>query len=443
MKYKIKRFQVQSSTIVWLFFFLLSLEATAQNPGKENKQSNEKAPIQKPDKKLDNDQRPIIPQILFSGVLIQNQQQKQVWYLPSLFELFPPNTVEGFVTNLGLSFTQYLPQGRFYNLKPTIRYGWGNQRIQAQLKTQLYYNPSLKASIQVLGGRFVEQFNQESTLQALGNTISTFLNKENYLKIYERSYVELAHTIAPVKDFLLTTTLSWNERSRLKNLPQYNEQNSEFTSNDPVNRELPNTAFEKHQAVLWGAQLRWQLAHQYIRKKGKFKSISPYPAVAVKYSGALNEIGDSDISYQKIAVQITERFDAGKWGSGQFLLEAGDFISKDSLSFIDFKHFNGKRTAYGAFNIDDFQLLDYYQYSTTNFYLQSHYQHLFAPLSIGRLKIHPVTSANYLYTPSEGSYWELGIGLNKLLKFWRVGFYSSWRNSQHEGIGVRFGVVID
>ncbi|OJJ13901.1 hypothetical protein BKI52_45315 [marine bacterium AO1-C] len=439
MRYKINRFKTHYPIALWFCFLLIYTNAKAQAPNKENPQPDKQTQLQKSEHK----KRAIIPQILFSGILLQNQTQKQTWYIPSLFELFPPNTVEGFVTNLHLSFTQYLDQGKFYNLKPAIRYGWGNKRLQAQLAVQLYYNPSHKASVQLSGGRFVEQFNNKSTLGALGNTMSTFLSQENYLKVYERSYIALEHIIAPAKDFLLTTTISWNERNPLQNLPEYDEQNSEFTSNNPVNNELPNTAFTMHQAVLWSAQLRWQLAHQYVRRRGKFKSVSPYPAIAIVYSGALAEAGESDLSYQKIALRVTERFDAGKWGIGQLLLETGDFISKDSLSFIDYKHFNGKRTAYGAFNIDDFQLLDYYQSSTTNFYLQGHYQHLFAPISLGRIKIQPVISANYLYMPSEESYWELGLGLNKLLKFWRVDFYSSWRNQQHQSTGVRFGVVID
>ena len=439
MRYKINYFKFHHILLLWGFSLLPYLSLNAQHQDKKTKPT----PLPDTNKRSEKNRRAIVPQLLFSGVLLQNKTQKQVWYIPSLFELFPPNTIEGFVTNLHLSFTQYLSQGRFYNLKPWVRYGWGNQRIQAQLAAQFYYNPALKASVQLSGGRFVEQFNKESTLGALGNTVSTFLSKENYLKIYQRSYIALAHVIAPARNFLLNTTISWNERVSLQNLPQYNEPNGEFTSNDPVNDELPHTAFKKHQALLWNAQLRWQLAHQYVRKRGKFKSVSPYPAITVVYSGALAEAGGSDLSFQKVALRITEDFDAGRGGKGRFLIEAGDFISKDSLSFIDFNHFNGKRTIYGAFNIDDFQLLDYYRYSTTNFYLHSHYQHQFTPLSLGRIKIRPILSANYLYTPAAGNYWELGVGLNKLLSIWRVGFYSSWLNHKHESIGVRFGVVLD
>ncbi|MEM7299412.1 MAG: hypothetical protein AAF391_14235, partial [Bacteroidota bacterium] len=55
----------------------------------------------------------------------------------------------------------------------------------------------------------------------------------------------------------------------------------------------------------------------------------------------------------------------------------------------------------------------------------------------------PVIALHYLYTPAEGSYLEVGVGLNKLLQWWRVDFYSSWRGDVHERFGIRFGVVVD
>ena len=157
MRYKINYFKFHHILLLWGFSLLPYLSLNAQHQDKKTKPT----PLPDTNKRSEKNRRAIVPQLLFSGVLLQNKTQKQVWYIPSLFELFPPNTIEGFVTNLHLSFTQYLSQGRFYNLKPWVRYGWGNQRIQAQLAAQFYYNPALKASVQLSGGRFVEQFNKD------------------------------------------------------------------------------------------------------------------------------------------------------------------------------------------------------------------------------------------------------------------------------------------
>jgi len=342
------------------------------------------------------------------------------------------------------AFQVDVDDGKFYQLKPNVRYGFGNKKVQAKLTGQYHYQSAKKALWQFSGGRFVEQINSESTLGNLGNTISTFLQEENFLKIYENSHFKIGHSFAPQKDFLLTTTLSWNNRSPLKNLARYEDEESEFTSNIPVNNELANTEFSQHQAFLWDAQIRWQLGHTYIYQRGNLKSVSPYPAISIIYKGGAKILG-SDVAFQKIALQITQTFNTGIWGTGQFLLETGDFINRDDLTFIDFQHFNGKRTVYGSFNVGDFQLLDYYQYSTTGYYLQGHYEHQWngATKKNKRISVKPIVAAHYLYTPDAGHYWELGVGLNKLIKFWRVDFYNSWRDGKRESSGVRIGIVID
>ena len=127
----------------------------------------------------------------------------------------------------------------------------------------------------------------------------------------------------------------------------------------------------------------------------------------------------------------------------KLLVEVGDFISKDSLSFIDFNHFNGGQIAYAQFEVGNFQLLDYYQYSTSDAYVQGHYEHHFNKIEKLSIDLQPVISANYLYTQNDGHYWELGLGIGELFGDWRYGFYSSWRDGVHQAVGFRFGYVLN
>ncbi|WP_027076271.1 DUF5686 family protein [Maribacter antarcticus] len=382
-----------------------------------------------------------VSQILFSGVLLQNLEKRQVWYIPNVFELFSLNTVEGFVVNPQVKFIQNFEDGRFYAITPNVRYGFGNERFQAQLKTSYFYNPEKKAILHLSGGRTVEQIYEESTLSAFNNTLYTFAFEENFLKNYERSYVALGHTFSPIADFLLTTTLSWNERNSLNNLPKYQEDVA-FTPNNPKNIELDNTAFAKNKAVLFEAQLRWQIGHRYEKQRGQLLSNGKYPALTVDYTNALDDFLGSDIAYQKITFQVEDSFKIGK-GYGKGHIGIGDFITKDNLTFVDFKHFKGKQTVYGDYSPNQFQLLEYYNYSTADFYFQGHYEHQFRPLKEnGKSKFQPTAGINYLYTGSAGNYVELGVGMDKIFKFWRMDFYNSWREGNHDSFGVRVGATI-
>lgn len=429
---------------LFLLSFVLSLYLSGQHadqgPVVLSDTDQKSFPTEMEDAKNDEQNKVRIVGLLFSGVLIQQPTAKRIWYIPNLFDLFPANTIEGFVGNLKVSMTQYLQHGRFLRLTPELRYGFGNNRLRARLAGEYYYHPASKASLQLAGGRFVEQINEESTLNALNNTYYTFLLKRNFLKLYEKSYLEIRHIFSPAKDFLFTNTVSWNERSPLQNLPAYSDGKDKYTANDPVNNELADTGFERHRALLWETQLRWQWGHQYSRQKGKFVSSSPYPAVTISYQAALAGVLGSVLSYQKLNLQITDQFKWNKVGSGNLSFEVGDFMAKDNLTFLDYKHFDGKRTVYGVFNPLGFELLDYYESSTANFYLQGHYEQHLNAIPIRNKKLYPVFSANYLYTETGGSYWELGVGVEKILGFWRIDLYNSWREVRHESIGIRLGI---
>ena len=386
-----------------------------------------------------------IPNILFSGILLKNTEKNRTWYIPNAFELFPANTVEGFVVNPQVRFTQNYESGRFFSLNPNLRYGFGNERFQAQLKSRYYYSPKNFGLLELSGGRTVEQLYDESTLSAFNNTLSTFALNENLLKIYERTYVELGHTFSPVKDFLLTTNVSWNERNPLENLTKY-EENEDFTSNNPENFELDDTAFTRNNAVLVEGKLRWQLGHQMVRQRGELVSKGKYPALTLSYINATDAILGGDVSFQKLAFSVQDDFEIGDYSFGKAFVEVGDFLSQDNLTFVDFNHFKGKETVYGTYDIDQFQLLEYYQNSTADFYVQAHYEHYFRPFYFiyDELNYRPVAGIRYLYTEAGGHYAELGIGMDKMFSGnWRVDLYNSFRDGEHESFGVRVGLNFD
>lgn len=379
-------------------------------------------------------------QLFFSGITLQNQEKQKSWYLPSAFDFIQFNTVEGLVLNPSLSYTKYLKDKKFYNLKPNFRYGVNNRRAQVKLTTLYFYKPEKFASIELSGGRFVRQFNENSSLDAFGNSYNTLLFKRNFLKIFETTFLNTTHVFSPLKDFLLTNIISWEDREALQNLEKFNGLNSNFTSNNPESKELESTDFARHQIFSWRIKIKWQLDQRYERFRGKFISKSDRPAISLSLNTAFPNVFKSDLAYQKIALSLSDRYKLNLLGKGEFLLEVGDFISSKATSFIDFNHFNGNRILLSSFKLGNFQLLDYHEFSTSNFYLKSHLQHKFKTVSIGKgqRKVHPVLNVNYLYSESV-NYFEFGIGVEQIFKVMRLDFYSSLKNGKHESVGLRFG----
>ncbi len=428
--------------ILFLVCLFISSSLLSQSPNESPSISAET----KNDKSISQKRKQLKPaELLFAGKTLRNVKKNRVVYLPPVFDALSANTVEGFAAAFKPSFTQHLAEGKFYYLKPGIRYGFGNKSLQAQLTAQYYYAPASKSSIQVSAGRYSWQINELSTYKTNLYNSYTLADQGNYLKIYERTFFSLKQVFSPVKDFLVTASASWNNRKPLQNLSKFSAENSEYAANAPDNNELASTVFEEHQAVLISAQLRWQAKHQYLRHRGAFISDSPHPAVAVTYTQALPNVLSGDLTFSKLALQVSGKLKQGKLGFGRFLLETGDFLNADNSQFTDFKHFNGNRTVIGNFEQGNFQLLDYYSHSTSNFYVQGHYEHRLSGVLMWDEQpiLQPVFSINYLYTEISGSYLELGVGVDRILNKWRVDFYGSFQGSTYERAGIRLGFNFD
>jgi len=380
--------------------------------------------------------------ILFSGVLLKNNKSSHVSYIPNIFELLPANTIEGFVINPQVKFSRNYNDNRFFSLTPNIRYGFGNKELYAQIKSNYFYSP--KSNGQFIGsiGYTIEQLYEDNTLSALNNTLYTFILNENFLKIYQRSYIEFGHIFSPLKNFLLTTSINWNDRKPLNNLTRF-EQNENFTSNAPKNIELENTSFENNQAVIFNVKLLWQIGHHLIKKKGNLVSKGKYPALTLSYTNATDKILGGDISYQKLAISVHKEFKTGL-SYGQGFVEFGDFLKIDNITFLDFKHFKGNQTVYSSYTKDQFQLLNFYKFSTSELFIQAHYQHHFSlSRNKNKYKLQPVVGLHYLFTETAGHYIELGFGINKILKLWRIDIYKSWREWNQENFGIRLGIRLE
>jgi hypothetical protein len=359
------------------------------------------------------------------------------------------NTVEGTAVNLGLQYRKwYADNNRELSITPTLRYGWANQRLQLKVDGRYYYDPFKLSSLQVSGGRFVSQLNSGEPISPFWNAFYTLLREKNYLKLYEKSYLNLAHQTEVVNGLLVNLSLEYADRRPMANATDFvftDRTSQRFTSNSPQNAELADTFFPRHQALVSSLALQFRPAQRYItRPDEKWVMGSRYPTFRLNYTKAWKGILAGDVSYDKIAFSISDRQEAGLLGTSNYQVQVGGFLRRGPLYFMDFKHFSGNQTMYAG-NFSGFQLLDYYRYSTTKRYLEAHFSHEFngfifnkIPL-FRRLKWQEVATVNYLNTPDSKHYLELGLGIEHIFKFFRVDFFTSFQSREKVGSGIRTG----
>ena len=385
--------------------------------------------------------------VFVSGYTYRNSFRERYYHLDPLPEIIQYNTVEGLVANVRLSFRKNLTNERFIRVRPTFRYGFSNERFNTQLNFQYHFNRKKFSSFSTSFGRFVSQY-QPGSISPLINTLETLIRGRNHMKLYGKNFWEGQYRSELTNGIMLNASLQYEDRTQLFNSSNYSfrdEDNRDFTANIPENLNDPDVSFPDHQALKFSAQVRLIFDQRYIsRPNRKIIYETKLPIVFVRFTQGLNALG-SDVNYSQINFWVNDKWDLGLLGNSEVQAEVGTFFGSDELRFPDYQHFLANRTPFAQYNINRFQLLDYYLFSTADSYFAGHFEQHFngfifnkLPL-LRKLKLQGVASLHYLKVQDLDGYMELGFGIEHILKIIRVDFFTSFLNQKRNGFRVGIG----
>ena len=385
--------------------------------------------------------------IAYSGYVHQKSFKEKYYSFDPLIKMLQYNTVEGVVVNLEVNHTKYEEEVIQYRIRPTLRYGFSSRDFYAKLRGDIYWNPLKFSRAWLEGGKFVSQYLDTNPITVPINTFETLVLGNNFMKLYEKEFLRLGYQNEPKPGILLTSHLEYARRSPLSNTSSFSFfDNQDFTSNNPENIELPNTAFNVHDALSLFLRLRIEFKQRYIsRPDGKYIYDNEFPRLEIYYRKGIPLLG-SDINYDHIRGMVIGKIPLGLFGQTEYSVTAGTFLNKSELFFPDYGHFNGNQSIFGRFSVYRFNLLDFYKFSTTNRYYAIHYRHHFNGFVINKLpflrksKVQVTSSLSYLNTKVGGNYWEYGIGIEHIAKVLRVDIYGSTLNRDFYQRGIRIGL---
>ncbi len=358
------------------------------------------------------------------------------------------NTVEGVVLNPEIRFRKSWENRKYYEVIPTVRYGFSSEKVYANLKASYQYHPLKRGIISLEGGKFVSQFNSNNPISTFWNSVYTLTAERNYLKLYEKRYVKLEEKSEIINGMNITVTAEFADRHELFNNADFkfkDFRDRNFTPNLPVNAELTDASFGRNQALTTNINLTFRPGQQYIsRPNRKINLPSKYPTFAVAYTKGFKNVLGSDVDFDRVAGFISDEVNMGLLGSSEYWVSGGTFLNNSRMWLMDYRHFNGNRTAYAG-GFGGFQLLDYYLYSTNNSYFEGHYSHHFNGFILNKLpfirqgKLQEVVNINYLRTRESKNYLEIGVGLEHIFKILRADIYTGFEYGNKVRTGFRFG----
>lgn len=383
---------------------------------------------------------------IIGGYSYQNSHKKYRFSISSPLERISFNTVQGWNGNVGLNYTKrYDEYKRFLSINSNINYGEADDRLRGTASIYYKFNNKNKRSISLSGGVKTEQFNASRPISRLENAVSTLFFEDNYMKLYDKSFAQLAFSQEILNGFFFNSSLSYERRKALFNNTDYtliNEDGDRYTSNNPINELAYSIApFSTHNIVKFNAIATINFAQNYLSyPDGKYNiRNNKYPTLSIGYEkglGATNE----NYNFDQFKVRLRQNVSLGNKGLFKYNVSGGTFSNADNIAFMDYHHFNGNQTNVkldGSY-LNAFKNLPYYGLSTNKSYAEMHVEHNFngfilnkIPL-LNKLNFNLIIGANAAITQDNKPYSEYSIGIDNLgfgkFRFLRVDYVRSYQS---------------
>lgn len=367
----------------------------------------------------------------------------------SIFNQINFNTVEGAVINIRPRFERTAASTRKSIVIPEIRYGFSSMRFYAKVSVEHELNLYKPGKISFAGGHYIDQISGFQSISPLNNTFYSLVLGENYMKIFEKTFIEVKYKKELFNGFDLTLSSEYANRSPLSNSTDFSfrkEENLNYTANTAVinGNELDFTA---NSVFKLGAMITFAIGRTYNELPERKEILNTiYPIIQLGY-----EYGGDESNYQFIWTNVQDSWRIGTAGISSLTASYGRFLQNTTVFATEFFHFSGNRTVFQNnstnFNLR-YQLLDYYDYSTSDEFFGANYRHRFDGSVLSKLPLIRKTKAslalsvNYLKTTDKDHYVEAGIGIENILGVFNVSYFRSFSNENTTSDGIVLGILV-
>lgn len=365
------------------------------------------------------------------------------------------NTVEGFNIDYAVSLTKTFDNKNWLSLKPTARYAFAREQFSGKFDVQYGFGEfDTRSDFSLSFGRYINQFNDDDPINRYVNSFMTLFLERNYMKIYEKDFVELTYKKKLGSKLTMRLNMQLAERRELYNNTDYrffDVKGDGFSPNAPFSLAMPVTSFPEHRALTADVSFEYKPWVKYKVYNGK-KSVveNSSPIFQLNYKKGIADALESEVDYEMLELGFKYGFDIGIRGQVDVMLKAGTFLNNDEMYFMDYKHFLGNRTPFVTTDpVGSFRMLDYYTFSTNEEYFAGslHYQFrkfLITQMPLVRLSgVRESFFTNYLVNDvtTNSGYTELGYGINYILRVFRLEAVTSFYDGKYQDFGVRIGIA--
>lgn len=350
--------------------------------------------------------------------------------LAIVFEPIAPafffNTVEGFGLSYGVSFLKFAKNNTSWSVTPRLRYGFENRELNSDLSASWYYKPKKRGTLNFSIGSTYSDLNPNGTLTTLQNTLNTLFFEQNFMKLYRKEYISTGVGRELVGNLYFSFGAEVSKNYSVSNTQGFvfrDIKYRNYSSNNPIDPALEDKLFPAYTSFFINSSLIYTLKQPYITKdKIKIYNLPLGPRFVLTYKRGIPNMFHSSSDYNYVELEIQhEKLNMGLWGYGSYSVSAGKFINRKRAYYPEWRHFSGNLALIFNPGLRSFHLLDFYTYSTDQYFFEGHFEHNFNQYfsnrvpQLRKLKLQELVGGGYLYQPEKGNYLEIYAGLKRLV----------------------------
>ncbi|MEY4628276.1 MAG: hypothetical protein RLZZ595_602 [Bacteroidota bacterium] len=387
--------------------------------------------------------------IVNGQTLIDRNRNLNYQYDP-LLKSVSYNTVEGLALQLSGTVTKDLKGRNRLSFTPVLRYGVTNKHFNAFIKTDYRFGKKYVHNLSTSFGSRVYQFNNANPIPQIMNTFATILNGNNYMKLYQANFFQLAYRKGLGDGFDLSGSMNFQDRIPLVNIDtNYAWASSKifknFTPNYPT--EITGEPMKAHQAFSVGFKISFRPGTKYIELPDRvITSFSRTPTFSFQYTKGIKNIFGSDVDYDKWRFSVIGDINFKLGGEFKYRVETGGFLNATSVEIPDYNHFIGNLTRKSTPYVESFQVAPFYALSNREkFFLQLNGEYRLNGLLTNKIPIirkfnlRVVTGSNLIWLKNK-NYAEVFVGVDNILKLFRVDYIWGFGKTVLPQNGVRIGI---
>ena len=400
-----------------------------------------------------NKDRSFIGNVLFFNGTIKSKNKNSKLKIPGLLSGLSLNfnTVNGFVLRKTLfSYKHKYKDAKWWKIEPSILYGFSDKDVLGKVDFTSQYNMKKRGKIYFSVGKINSDYNSESPMPNFFNSVSTLFFSENYKKLYQKNYALLGHSFDLSNGLNLNTSVEYADRTRLFNNTDFKiikYGNKDYTLNTPFVADSTNysTIYTNNTSLNFKAKLSYTPKQYFIYRKDEKRMLrSKYPTFDLTYKQGVKDVIESQSDYSLIEASVHQSKTINLVDRVSYHIGGGKFLTNNSLYFADYKNFNTQPFfLVGKSSINSFQLLDFYEYNTRNYFFEAHLSIEDNFLLLKNLPLFNTSFmseglyANYLFTNQQDHYYEFGYALKNVFLLFDLQGFVSFKNTAYNAVGVK------